>query len=183
MRTNVLLNEAHGILLQLIHPQDIMVDATMGNGHDTLFLSSIAREVYAFDIQEQALIKTKEKVGALSHVHLIHDSFEHIHHYVKNYRGVIFNLGYLPQGDPSITTMHEVTIKTLGMIASHLPKEGFIQVIVYPGHPEGTIEAEAIDDWLTTLNPHHFQITITRFYHSSHQPPYLIMIYKTKDEG
>lgn len=183
MRKNVLLDQAHAILKDIITKEDIIVDATMGNGHDTLFLSSFAQEVYAFDIQEQALIKTKEKVGSLSHVHLILDSFENIHHYVKDYRGVIFNLGYLPQGDPSITTMHEVTIRTFNLILPHLKKEGFIQIVVYPGHPEGQIESQSIQSWLTTLNPHHYQITITSFHHQENHPPYMIMIYKTKDEG
>jgi hypothetical protein len=183
MKKNVLLEQAHEILRGLIQKNDIMVDATMGNGHDTLLLSSLAKEVYAFDIQEQALVKTKEKVGTLPHVHLILDSFEHIHDYVKNYRGVIFNLGYLPQGDTSITTMHDVTIRTLTMISSHLVKDGFIQIVVYPGHPEGKVESDAIQQWLKTLNPHHFQITETSFYHQDNDPPYMMMIYKTKDEG
>ncbi len=183
MRKNVLLDQAHAILKELITKEDIIVDATMGNGHDTLFLSSIAKEVYAFDIQEQALLKTKEKVGHLSHVHLILDSFEHIFDHVTDYRGVIFNLGYLPQGDPSITTLHDVTIRTLNMILPRLKKEGFIQIVVYPGHPEGMIESTAIQTWLNTLNPHHYQITITSFHHQENLPPYLIMIYKTKDEG
>lgn len=36
---------------------DIVVDATMGNGHDTQFLAELVGEnghVYAFDIQESA---------------------------------------------------------------------------------------------------------------------------------
>lgn len=183
MKKNILLEQAHEILRGLIQKNDIVVDATMGNGHDTFFLSYLAKEVYAFDIQEQAFIKTKEKVESLSHVHLILDSFEHIHTYVTNYRGVIFNLGYLPQGDPSITTLHDVTIRTLQIISSHLKKDGFIQIVVYPGHPEGKVESIAIQEWLKTLSPHHFQITITSFYHQDNHPPYMIMIYKTKDEG
>ncbi len=40
------------------------MDATMGNGHDTLFLAKLAKQVYAFDIQEQALEKTQERLSS-----------------------------------------------------------------------------------------------------------------------
>lgn len=49
------LEMAHDFLREIITDQDTVVDATMGNGHDTLFLAKLAKEVYAFDIQEQAL--------------------------------------------------------------------------------------------------------------------------------
>ena len=51
------LEMAHDFLSQVITPEDIVVDATMGNGYDTLFLAKLAKQVYAFDIQEQALEK------------------------------------------------------------------------------------------------------------------------------
>ena len=41
-----------------IKPGDLCIDATMGNGHDTLFLSQLAGPsgfVLAFDIQQAAL--------------------------------------------------------------------------------------------------------------------------------
>lgn len=45
---------------------DIVIDATMGNGHDTQFLAELVGEnghVYAFDIQESAVANTKERLG------------------------------------------------------------------------------------------------------------------------
>ena len=183
MRKNVLLEQAHAILASLVSKDDVVVDATMGNGHDTLFLSSLAKEVYAFDIQEKAIENTKEKVSGLTHVHLIHDSHEHILNYVSSFKGVIFNLGYLPQGDQKITTTHEVTIKTLDLILPKLPKNGFIQIVVYPGHEEGMEEHHAISSWIKELIIHHYQVTMSHFLNETKRPPYLIMIYKTKDES
>ena len=55
------LEMAHDFLAEVVTQDDIVVDATMGNGHDTLFLSKLAKKVYAFDIQEQALEKTQER--------------------------------------------------------------------------------------------------------------------------
>lgn len=183
MRKNVMLEQAHAILSSLISSEDVVIDATMGNGHDTLFLASLAKEVYAFDIQEKALENTKEKVKDLPHVHLIHDSHENILNYVTDFRGVIFNLGYLPQGDQHITTHHEVTIKTLNLLLPKLPKNGFIQIVVYPGHEEGMEEHHAIQHWLKELNIHQYQVIESHFLNETKRPPYLLMIYKTKDES
>ena len=183
MKKNVLLEQAHALLSSQLTKDDIVIDATMGNGHDTLFLSTLVKEVYAFDIQQKALEKTYEKVKDLAHVHLVHDSHENILNYVKTFRAVIFNLGYLPQGDKNITTKTDTTLNTLNLVLPILKKEGFIQLIVYPGHEEGKHEDLAIQSWIKSLNPHHYHITETRFLHEEKCPPYMLMIYKTKDES
>ena len=56
------LEMAHDFLAEVVTKEDIVVDATMGNGHDTLFLAKLAKKVYAFDIQEKALEKTQERL-------------------------------------------------------------------------------------------------------------------------
>ena len=46
---------------------DICIDATAGNGHDTLLLAELvgaSGSVIAFDIQEQAVQETKRKIDA-----------------------------------------------------------------------------------------------------------------------
>ena len=90
----------------------IAVDFTMGNGHDTLWLSQQMGEeghVYAFDIQKQAIDSTHallEKENALSNVTLIHDSHANVKQYVTSpICAGMFNLGYLPGGDKSVTTL------------------------------------------------------------------------------
>ena len=54
---------AHAFLAEVVTKEDIVVDATMGNGHDTLFLAKLAKQVYAFDIQEQAVEKTRQRLA------------------------------------------------------------------------------------------------------------------------
>ncbi len=56
------LEMAHDFLAEVVTKEDVVVDATMGNGHDTLFLAKLAKQVYAFDIQKQALEKTQERL-------------------------------------------------------------------------------------------------------------------------
>ena len=93
---------------------EIGVDFTMGNGHDTKSLIECCKEVYSFDIQEEALKRTKELVG--DQAHLIRDSHENFDHYVDTFDIGIFNLGYLPEGDHNITTTLDVTQRTLATV-------------------------------------------------------------------
>ena len=108
--------QKHFILTHL-KEGDVAVDFTMGNGHDTEFLSKTVGEnghVYAFDVQEMALASTKKhlsEVGCPENYTLILDS----HHNVKKYvptkiKAGMFNLGYLPGSDKSVTTMRETTL-------------------------------------------------------------------------
>ena len=88
----------------------------MGKGKDTLYLSSIANKVYSFDIQDEAINQTKKLLekNNVTNVTLIKDSHENIKEYVKEYvTGVIFNLGYLPDGDKTVTTKTETSLKAI----------------------------------------------------------------------
>jgi 23S rRNA U2552 (ribose-2'-O)-methylase RlmE/FtsJ len=136
-----------------------VVDFTMGNGHDTLWLSRAVGEngkVYAFDIQQAALDSTAamlEKEGAAKNYTLILDS----HHNVKNYVkepicAGLFNLGYLPGGDKTITTLHETSLAAIAAGIDLLAPDGAIVCAVYPGHAEGTLEGELIEEMLSKLD-------------------------------
>ena len=89
------LEMAHQFLAEVITKEDVVVDATMGNGHDTAFLAKLAGQVYAFDIQEQALVNTQERLEklGLQHVQLILDGHQHVDQYVETLKAAIFNLG------------------------------------------------------------------------------------------
>lgn len=91
----------------------IAIDFTMGNGHDTLFLSKVAKQVYSFDIQQEALNNTKKLIEDTDNVNLILASHENFDCYVKNFDVGIFNLGYLPNGDHQITTMADSSLQAI----------------------------------------------------------------------
>ena len=78
------LEMAHDFLVEVVTLDDIVVDATMGNGHDTLFLAKISKKVYAFDIQEQALEKTQDRLNGagLENVQLILQGHETLDQFV-----------------------------------------------------------------------------------------------------
>ncbi len=144
-----ILNRVNLIYEKFIKPGDIVVDATCGNGNDTLTLSRLAKEVYAFDIQADAIKGTKKLLNEnnINNVKLINDSHENFDKYLDNYEGKIslitFNLGYLPGGNKSIITNHNSTMTAIEKGLNLLNKKGIILVTCYP-HEEGKKESKEI---------------------------------------
>ncbi len=139
----------HQWLAKRIQASDILVDATAGNGHDTVFLASLGKHVFAFDVSELAYQRTKEKIMHLDNVTLIHDSHTQIKKYITTpIDGVMFNCGYLPQSDHSSVTEATTTLLALDHLRDLLAKDGWICITVYTGHSQGEIEAIEVKSWL-----------------------------------
>jgi len=174
------LEMAHDFLAQVITQEDIVVDATMGNGHDTLFLAKIAKQVYAFDIQEQALEKTSQRIqeAGLSNVDLILQGHETVDQFVTEVKAAIFNLGYLPSADKSIITQPQTTLEALDKLCQLLVKGGRIAIMIYYGHEGGDIERDAVLDFVSQLPQQEYTATIYRTLNQINNPPFLVMIEK-----
>lgn len=160
------------------------VDFTMGNGHDTLFLSKAIGEkgkLYAFDIQDQALENTRKRLvenGCYENYTLIKASHSLVKDYVKEKINVgVFNLGYLPGGDKSITTLRETTLPAVDGALELLADDGIILIAIYPGHAEGEVEGKLLTEKLSALDRK--QICVSRFtILNSPTSPYFIAIEK-----
>jgi predicted methyltransferase len=150
---------AHDVIAGHVHAGDIVIDATMGNGHDTLFLAQRVGKtghVYAFDLQQQAIDQTRarlERHGAAEKVTLIRNSHAEMAGLLPpgitgHVAAVAFNLGYLPGGEKSVTTTAGSTLAALDASLTLLGPGGLISLLVYVGHPGGTDEDEAIREWL-----------------------------------
>ena len=171
---------AHDFLAQVITQEDIVVDATMGNGHDTLFLAKLAKQVYAFDIQEQALEKTSQRLqeASLTNAELILQGHETVDQFVTEVKAAIFNLGYLPSADKSIITQPQTTIEALDKLCHMLVKGGRIAIMIYYGHEGGDIEKDAVMDFVSQLPQQEYTATIYRTLNQINNPPFLVMIEK-----
>ena len=174
------LEMAHDFLAQVITPEDIVVDATMGNGYDTLFLAKLAKQVYAFDIQEQALEKTSQRIqeAGLTNVDLILQGHETVDQFVTEVKAAIFNLGYLPSADKSIITQPQTTLEALEKLCRMLVKGGRIAIMIYYGHEGGDIERDAVFDFVSQLPQQEYTATIYRTLNQINNPPFLVMIEK-----
>ncbi|NLM12347.1 MAG: methyltransferase domain-containing protein [Epulopiscium sp.] len=175
----------HEILIPIIKPGDTIVDATVGNGFDTLFLAKAVGhqgKVIGFDIQEKAIENAKKRLGSeglLERVSLIHDSHSNIDQYVfQPIGGAMFNLGYLPGGSEEIITKAESTIKALEKTAYLLSRGGFITIISYWGHPGGKEEKEAVEQFLNELDNKAFITAKFNFLNRSGSPPIIYLVQK-----
>mgnify|MGYP000544377147 FL=1 len=117
------LHLSHDFLAEVLDASAVAVDATMGNGNDTAFLAQHAKKVYAFDVQEQALKSTKERLEkqAISNAQLILDGHQNLDKYVSEpIRAAIFNLGYLPSADKTVITKPDTTLVAIEKILERL---------------------------------------------------------------
>ena len=160
----------------------IAVDYTMGNGHDTLFLSRTVGEtgrVYAFDIQHNAVESSEkllEKGEAPRNYTLICDS----HHNVKKYvyepvNAGMFNLGWLPGGDKTITTKRETTLPAIQAALELMAPDGVLLIAVYPGHEEGEAEGQLIHDYLSSLDRRKYMCAFFKIVNSPSSPFFFVI--------
>lgn len=175
-----ILQLAKNRLLESSNPQGIYIDFTMGRGRDTLFLCSLAPQgmVYSFDIQPSALEQTAEllRKNDVQNATLILDSHDNFGNYVKSeIDGGLFNLGFLPGGDRSITTCRGSTMNAVKSAMKVLKHGGAIGVAVYPGHDEGRREGEELQDYFAAIDKKEFDIFIYRLLNVS-DSPYMMII-------
>ncbi|BAO45305.1 class I SAM-dependent methyltransferase [Thiolapillus brandeum] len=150
-----LTRKAQLIVGEYLQPGGLAVDATTGNGHDTLFLAQglgSTGRVFAFDIQARALATTRarlEAAGLDTQVQLIHRSHEKLLESLPpethgGIQAVMFNLGYLPGSDKTTITRRDSSLAALQQATRIVSPQGIISVLAYRGHPGGQEESQAI---------------------------------------
>ena len=169
-------------ILNHLREGDVAVDCTMGNGHDTEFLSKtvgVRGHVYAFDIQQQAVDSTARhlaEAGCPQNYTLIRASHQYVKDYVKvPVKAGMFNLGWLPGGDKSITTMRESTMPAIEAAIDLMDRDAIINVAVYPGHAEGDAEGRMICDYLAGLSRHKVCATRVNILNSPTSPYFIVI--------
>lgn len=177
------LNFTRCIVKEKLTMGDVAVDATMGNGNDTIFLGQLVGKggkVYSFDIQEQALTNTKENIkksNVEAQIKLILDGHENIDKYIKEkVKAVMFNLGYLPKGSHDVTTKPDTTLIALQKSLKLLNNGGIIAIVIYHGHEEGKNEKLAIENFVASLNQKEFNVVKFQFINQINNPPIFIGI-------
>ena len=160
-------------------------DGTAGNGRDTLFLAQLAGgsgKVWAFDIQAQALSNTAgllRENGVEGQVELIAASHADLADYVREpLDAAMFNFGYLPGGDKTVTTKADSSVRAMQAAAALLAEGGLLTAVVYSGHPAGLAEAAAIEQWAAALPQEQYQVLHYRFTNQRNYPPQLLAIEK-----
>ena len=177
-------------MAQVLRPGDLAVDATMGNGHDTERLAQLVGpdgHVIAFDIQEQAVENTRQRLeaaGLMDRVTLIRDSHANMAAYVdRPPRLVAFNLGFLPGGDKQVTTLLDSTLTAVQTAMNLLVPGGMLLVCCYPGHEEGQRELDALRNLFAAVLPQAFNILEHRFVNAGPGAPVCFAAEKQTTQG
>ena len=177
---------AREVLERAVRPGDTVVDATMGNGHDTLMLcESVGPEgrVYAFDVQEDAVAETEKLLkdkGVFGRAELIQTGHEHMKEYVNGpVSAVVFNLGWLPGGDHAITTRWETTSRAVQAALELLGPGGILVICAYPGHAEGELERRELAGYLAGLDNRRYNVLRQQFLNANAGAPECFVVQKT----
>jgi len=169
----------------VIRPGDTVVDATLGNGHDTAFLAGLVGEsghVIGFDVQADAVASAAARLrelGLADRCTLHHLGHQHMAQVVEGpVRMVVFNLGWLPGGDKSVTTHWETTRTAVTAALDLLEKGGVCTICAYPGHAAGDEEREGLGAFLSALRPQQFNVLHQRFLNAGPGAPECFVIQK-----
>ncbi|NMA03034.1 MAG: methyltransferase domain-containing protein [Clostridia bacterium] len=180
---------AHYLVQEILKPGDWAIDATAGNGKDTLFLAKTVTnsgQVFAFDIQDQALEMTRNLLvanNALTGVQLIKSGHENMESIISGkVKAVMFNLGYLPGGDHEVITKPETTLAGIRQALNLLDQGGIITITIYSAHEGGKEEKEAVEELVENLDSRKWNVLKWSFLNKSTNAPFIVVIYR-KEEG
>ncbi len=181
---------AEELLRQAVSQGSRVIDATLGNGYDTLWLSELVGDeghVYGFDIQQAAVDHTKErleKAGTAHRVSLFCTGHQNVKEYVDaEVDAAVFNLGWLPGSDRSIRTQRETTLKAVEGCLELLKEGGLLTICAYPGHEEGMEELKALIEWAGALDSKRYDAMMRRYINQPNNPPVLFAIKKNLRKG
>ncbi|WP_227396565.1 tRNA (mnm(5)s(2)U34)-methyltransferase [Jeotgalibacillus aurantiacus] len=189
MKLDRILPYTRQLLERAVSPGEVVIDATVGNGNDTLFLARLVGEhgrVYGFDIQKEAIDETmtkleehelKNRVLLFNQGHeTIEDTLPPVHH--GKVAGVVFNLGYLPGGDETIVTRPRTTISAVEQCLRVMKPGGMMVLVVYHGHPEGAVERDYLLRFAEQIDGMEAHVLRYQFINNQTPSPFIIAIEK-----
>jgi len=176
------------ILAKQLHPQALVIDATVGNGHDMCTIANLlsrSGKLFGFDIQKQAIDNTTDnlkklnpqcaiKLFAQSHATMLPTLTQ----YIGKIDCVIFNLGYLPHGQQTRTTMIDTTYTALLQALMLLKQKGLLIMVTYPGHENGLIEHQCLTQLFAQADPSSYFITTYQQVNNVARPPHVFLLEK-----
>ena len=176
------------LIERALYPGAVAVDATLGNGHDALWLCGLVGEtgrVYGFDVQQEAVERSRARLveaGVEARATLILDGHQNMISYVppESAEAVMFNLGWLPGAAHGVTTQTGTTLEAVAAALTVLKEDGVMTVCVYPGHEEGARERDALLNWARELDERSYDVMLRAYLNQSGDPPLMIAIKKNR---
>lgn len=187
---------AHEYWHSYLQKGDIAIDATCGNGHDSLILANLilteeTGKLYAIDIHPHAIKLTKELLekniekdlrDRIEIVEGCHSTFPS-EILPESVRLIVYNLGYLPGlGNKSHTTLVETTLESINKGMILLRPGGLLSITCYPGHPEGANEENHIVSFAKALDKKCWSCCYHQWINRPKSPS-LLLIQKNENNG
>ena len=185
----------HALLRQRLLPGDLALDATTGNGHDTHFLAQLIApdgRVFGFDVQPAAIVATRLLLQHSGVPEACYELIQGSHATLAEHlpplacgrlAAAVFNLGYLPGGDKSVITRADTTLPAVRAALDWLRPGGLLLLVLYPGHPGGAEEAQALRDFASSLPSRRWHVTEYRTLNARQAPPTVLALEKTSPES
>lgn len=177
---------AWSLLCDVIRKGDTVIDATAGNGHDTVFLAECvgnSGKVLAFDVQEAAIRASSKRVVEQGHDKVV--TFHQCSHArmgeftsAATISAIMFNLGYLPGENHQIKTRTSETLRALESADIALATGGHLSIVCYPGHEAGSDEALAVKNWLSIKTKHGWRVANYSMVGTLRPAPFLLLARK-----
>ena len=175
---------SHELFKLQVNPEGLYIDATMGNGHDTLFLCELAGEsgkVLAFDVQEKAIMCTTNLLkehNVENRAKLYLDSHENMDAYAEagTVDGIYFNFGYLPGGDHNLATKADTSVKAIEKGLKLLKKGAVMALCIYSGGDTGYEERERLLAFLKNLDARKWLVIATEYLNRKNHPPMPVFV-------
>jgi len=178
----------HAALRSVLRPGSFAVDATAGNGHDTVMLAEAVGPqggVLALDIQQGALDATRTRHAAsgcaatletllAGHERMADAEFRA--RWPDRPSAIVFNLGYLPGGDHALTTCTSTTLPALRGALVWVAPGGFVAIVCYPGHPAGATEAAEVENFAASLPSAGFAVSVHKSINTARPAPFTLLI-------
>ena len=180
------LGVSHRFIKRHLPKGGFAIDATAGNGGDTLMLcETLGAEgrVLAMDIQEQAVTNTHkllEENGYAHMVRLVQDSHANLEQYaaLESADCVMFNFGWLPGGDHNVFTQKESSLTAIEKGLACLKPGGIMSLCVYYGRNNGYEERDAILEYVRQLDHRTYTVLVVDFANRVNDPPIPVFIIK-----
>lgn len=186
MRKYQITEWCHHFVREHVKEGDYCIDATAGNGNDTQVLCELVGEqgrVIAFDVQEQAITNTRQRLetnGLIERATLVLESHERMAEYAEtdSVSCIMFNFGYLPGGDHNRATKKESSIRAIHEGLRLLKKGGMMSLCIYSGGDSGFEEKDAILAELKQLDRRAYLVIVSEYYNRPNNPPIPVMVVK-----
>ena len=174
-----ILNLVKYLSSRYVDKNSIILDATCGNGYDTLFFAPNVKKIYAFDIQKKAIDNAKDRTKDFNNIEYILDGHQNIDKYISQELDlVIFNLGYLPNSDKKITTHFKTTKTAFEKSLELLNRKKAIIITLYPGTTIGKEESDNLITYLEKIDKNRADIFIHKLINKPNNPPFICEIIK-----